>query len=54
MMFTPLRGATPDADTLRKEYNLLIVEVDKDGKVKSFTPDKEKFDETILTPERAK
>ena len=39
----------PDADTLRKEYDLIIVEVDKDGKIKSFTPDMEKFEETILT-----
>ena len=39
----------PDADTLRKDYDLLIVEVDEAGKIKSFKPDKEKFDETILT-----
>lgn len=39
----------PDADILRKEYNLLTVEVGKDGKIKSFAPDKEKFGEDILT-----
>ena len=32
----------PDADTLRKDYDLLIVEVDEAGKIKSFKPDKEK------------
>ena len=39
----------PDADTLRREYSLFKVDVDGEGKIKSFTPDKEKFDETIIT-----
>jgi len=39
----------PDADTLRKEYSLFKVEVDAEGYIKSFTPNREKFDETIVT-----
>lgn len=39
----------PDADILRKEYDLFKVEVDTDGKIKSFTPDEDKFNEAILT-----
>ncbi len=38
-----------DADTLRKEYGLFNVETDAVGKIKSFTPNREKFDETIVT-----
>lgn len=41
--------AAPDADTLRKEYDLLTVKVGKDGRIESFMPDREKFDEAILT-----
>lgn len=39
----------PDADTLRKEYSLFNVEVDAEGYIKSFIPNREKFDETIVT-----
>lgn len=39
----------PNADILRKEYDLFKVEVDTDGKIKSFTPDEDKFNEAILT-----
>ncbi len=39
----------PDADTLRKEYGLFNVETDAEGKIKSFTPNREKFDKTIVT-----
>lgn len=39
----------PDADILRREYDLLKVEVGTDGKIESFAPDEDKFNETILT-----
>ena len=41
--------AAPDADTLRKEYDLLTVKVGKDKRIESFATDKGKFDEAILT-----
>ena len=39
----------PDADILRREYDLFKVEVDTDGKVRSFTPDEDKFNEAVIT-----